>query len=62
MDVRAGPQRRLSTKGLMPLNCGAGQDVRVPLGRLNPKGKQPRIVTGRTDAEAPILWLSDAEN
>ena len=35
--------------------------LRVPLGRLNPKGKQPRIVTGRTYAEAPILWLSDAE-
>ena len=24
--------------------------------RVNPKGNQPRIFTGRTDAEAPILW------
>ena len=23
---------------------------------VNPKGNQPRIFTGRTDAEAPILW------
>ena len=23
---------------------------------VNPKGNQPRIFIGRTDAEAPILW------
>ena len=28
--------------------------------RLNPKGKQPRIFTGKTDAEAPILWPPDS--
>ena len=30
---------------------------------VNPQGNQPRIFTGRTDAEdeAPILWLSDAK-
>ena len=30
---------------------------------VNPKGNQPWIFTGRTDAEAeaPILWPSDAE-
>ena len=30
---------------------------------LNPKGNQPCIFTGRTDAEAeaPILWSPDAE-
>ena len=30
--------------------------------RVNPKGNQPRIFTGRTDAkpEAPILWPPDA--
>ena len=27
---------------------------------LNPKENQPLIVTGRTDAEAPILWPTDA--
>ena len=30
----------------------------------HPKGNQPRVVIGRTDAEAetPILWPSDAKN
>ena len=30
----------------------------------NPKGSQPLIFTGRTDAEyeAPILWSSDAKS
>ena len=27
MDVRVGPQRKLSTKELMLLNCGAGEDT-----------------------------------
>ena len=30
MDVRAGPQRRLSAEELMLLNCGVGEDLRVP--------------------------------
>ena len=29
---------------------------------INPKGNQPRIFLGRTDAEAPILWLPDAKS
>ena len=29
---------------------------------VNPKGNQPRIFIGRTDAEAPILWPLDVEN
>ena len=31
---------------------------------VNPKGNQPRILIGRTDAEAEatILWPSDAKN
>ena len=29
---------------------------------VNPKGNQPWIFTGRTDAEAPILWLPDVKN
>ena len=45
-------------------NCGVGEDPWESLGQqgdqpVNPKGNQPRIVTGRTDAEAeaeaPIL-------
>ena len=30
MCVRVGPQRRPSAKELMLLNCGAGEDLRVP--------------------------------
>ena len=31
---------------------------------VNPKGNQPRILIGRTDAEAeaPILWPPDAKS
>ena len=28
---------------------------------VNPKGNQPQIFIGRTDAEAAILWLPDAK-
>ena len=28
----------------------------------NPKGNQLRMFIGRTDAEAPILWLPDAKS
>ena len=30
MDVRVGLPRKLSTKDLMLLNCGVGEDLRVP--------------------------------
>ena len=29
---------------------------------VNPKGSQPRIFIGRTDAEAPILWSPDVKS
>ena len=29
---------------------------------VNPKGNQPLIFTGRTDAEAPISWPPDVKN
>ena len=29
---------------------------------VNPRGNQPQIFIGRTDAEAPILWPPDAKN
>ena len=38
-----------------PLNCKEIQTV-------SPKGNQSWIFIGRTYAEAPILWLPDAEN
>ena len=38
-----------------PLDCKKIQLV-------HPKGNQPWLLTGRTDAEAPILWPSDGKN
>ena len=32
MDVRAGPERKLSTEELMLLNCGVGEDSQESLG------------------------------
>ena len=68
MDVRVGPQRRLSTKELMPSNCDTRKDSWESLGQQgdqtsNPKGNQPWISIGRTDAEteAPILWPPHAK-
>ena len=61
MDVRVGPERRLSTKEWMFSNCGAGEDLRVPwtaeIKPVNSKGSQPLIFIGRTDAETEALIL-----
>ena len=38
-----------------PLDCKEIKPV-------SPKGNQPWILTGRTDAEAPILWPHDGKN
>ena len=38
-----------------PLDCKEIKPV-------NPKGNQPRIFIGRTDAEAPILWPSEVKS
>ena len=45
MDVRAGPEKRLSMKELMPLNCSPEEDSSESLGQhetkpVNPKGNQ----------------------
>ena len=50
----------------MILNCGAGDSLR-PLDSkeiklVSLKENQPWIFTGRTDAEAPVLWLSDGKS
>ena len=51
----------------MLLNCGVGEDFWESLAckeikTVNPKGSQPWIVIGRTDAEAEasVLWPPDA--
>ena len=52
-------------------NCGVEEDFLEALGSsckvfkaVNPKGDQPWIFIGRTDAEAetPILWPPDAKS
>ena len=67
MDVRVGPQRRLSANEFnfwtvvlkktleSPLDCKEIQPV-------NPKGNQPWIFIGRTDAEVPIFWPPDVKS
>ena len=69
MDMSAGLQRKLSTKELMLLNCGVGEDFESPLDckeiqPVHPKGDQSRVFIGRTDVEAetPILWPPDAKS
>ena len=53
----------------MPSSCGAGGDTKSPLDSkeikpVNPKGNQPWIFIGWTDAEAEtsILWPTDANS
>ena len=46
--------------------CGVGEDSWESLGlqgvqTVSPKGNQPWIFIGRTEAETPILWLFDAK-
>ena len=65
-----GHKTRLSTKERMLLNCGAGENSSESLGlqgdpkSVNPKGNQPWIFIGRTDAEAetPMLWPPDVKS
>ena len=46
----------------MLLNCGTGEDSCKEIKPVNPKGNQPWIFTGRTDAKAEALmhWPPDA--
>ena len=66
-DVRVGPQKRLSMEELMLSHYGAGENSWESLGQqedqlVNPKGNQPWIFIGRTDAEAPIPWPPDTKS
>ena len=61
--------KELSTKELILLNCGVGEDSWESLGLqgdqpVNPKGNQSWIFVGRTDAEAEtsVIWPPDANN
>ena len=68
MDVRAGLWRRLSTKELMLLNCGVGEDSWESLGLQGDPSSpfwrsQPWGFFGGNDAKAetPILWPPHAK-
>ena len=61
--MRVGPQRRLSTKELMLLNCGTGQD-KSPLDckdikPVNPKGNQPCAFIGKTVLKLKLHYFGD---
>ena len=68
MDVRVRPERRLSTEEMMLLNCGAGEDLRVPwtarrsnqsiLKEINPKYSLEGLLL---EANAPIFWPPDVK-
>ena len=69
MDVRVGLWRKLSTKELMLLNYGVGEDSWESFGLqdikpVSHKGNQSWMFIRRTDSEteAPILWSPDAKN
>ena len=69
MDVRVGPWRRLSIKELMFWTVVLKKTLESPLESkaiklVNPKGNQPWIFIGRSDAiaEAPILWPPDVKS
>ena len=46
------------------LNCGIEKTLEKEIKPINPKGNQPSIFIGRTDAkaEAPKLWLPDSKH
>ena len=70
MDVRVGPERKLSAEEFMLLNCGVREDSWESLDSkeiqpVYPKRDQSwKDIIGRTDVEAetPILWPPDAKN
>ena len=69
MDLRVGPQRKLSAEELMLWTVVLEKTLESPLyykeiKPVHPKGDQSWIFIGRTDAEAetPILWPPDAKN
>ena len=69
MDVRVGLWWKLSTKELMLLNCGVGEDSWESLNfkeiqPVHSEGAQSWVFFGRTDAKAetPVLWPPHAKS
>ena len=67
MDVRFGPNKA-ECQRIDALGSGAREDSWESLGQqgdiqpLNPKGSQPWIFIGRTDAGTPVLWPPDVKS
>ena len=57
MDVRVGPERRLSTKELMLLIYGAGEDLRVPWTARRSNQSILKEITSEYSFEGMILKL-----
>ena len=65
MDVTIGLWRKLSTKELMLLNCGVGEDSWESLEQpVHSEGDQSWVFFGRNDAkaESPVLWPPHAKS
>ena len=69
MDGRAGLWRKLNAENLMLLTVVFEKIFESPLDSteikpVHPKGDQPWLFIGRTDAkaEAPIFWPPDEKN
>ena len=67
MDVRVGLSRKLRAEELMLLFLWCWRRLLSPLDckeikPVNPKGNQPWIFIGRTDAETPIHWPPEAKS
>ena len=57
MDVRIGPQRKLSTEELMLLNCGVEEDSRVPWPTRRSKQSILKEISSEYALERLILKL-----
>ena len=57
MDVRIGPQRKLSTEELMLLNCGVEEDSRVPWPTRRSKQSILKEISSEYALEGLILKL-----
>ena len=63
-NVRDHSLRRLNSKELMLEKTLESKLDDKEIKSVNPKGNQPRIFIGRTDAEveAPVLWPPDVKS
>ena len=69
MDVRVGLSRKMSAKDLMLLNCGVGEDLRVPWTARRSNQSILKEISLEYSLEGlmlklktPIIWLPDAKN